>query len=560
MRYFLRHIIRLLAVVPVLSLSSCYYEEEWETIGQEDKMVRVELFTRAASYDAPVSRISANEDAVGGTPWILVFKGSGNGATYVEASQAFTLPNTNQTFVALTKGSGAYRLLILANPQGAFYANNSAYTFSKDKFDQLLSSHNLEYACNLLLTEPLTGTQSSVPFLGQSFPMSCIYDLPGGINAATEIGTTVSPVELIRAVAKVIVKSTASNFTLLGVTAAYNFPHQGQLHRLGSVPMTVSSSSLVSYKNTGANISDAVTNSTAASPIYLFESEKDNDSYIVIKGKYLGTDYYYKMAFVDGSFQKMDLLRNYEYTFTIVNVYGEGHETLDGAVQAPAYNNTHLDIKLTVTDLSAYETTAFDDYYLSVSNSVYIGYGNLATVSYDICSIYLVAEGTSTQLPITGTITSSTGLLAVTAPTGGINVTTSSPQSFTLKAQMASGFVSGEITLRFGNLKKVIEVKKNSAKLTAATVLSFPNVDYGYYMLSGKVDNFSPGYWIKLSPYNVLPRDNDAGEITVDDCRVEAHITAGSNRTGTVYFSTVIDPSDTGGTQYARRIKLDIVQ
>lgn len=560
MRYFLRHIIRLLAVVPVLSLSSCYYEEEWETIGQEDKMVRVELFTRAASYDAPVSRISANEDAVGGTPWILVFKGSGNGATYVEASQAFTLPNTNQTFVALTKGSGAYRLLILTNPQGAFYANNSAYTFSKDKFDQLLSSHNLEYACNLLLTEPLTGTQSSVPFLGQSFPMSCIYDLPGGINAATEIGTTVSPVELIRAVAKVIVKSTASNFTLLGVTAAYNFPHQGQLHRLGSVPMTVSSSSLVSYKNTGANISDAVTNSTAASPIYLFESEKDNDSYIVIKGKYLGTDYYYKMAFVDGSFQKMDLLRNYEYTFTIVNVYGEGHETLDGAVQAPAYNNTHLDIKLTVTDLSAYETTAFDDYYLSVSNSVYIGYGNLATVSYDICSIYLVAEGTSTQLPITGTITSSTGLLAVTAPTGGINVTTSSPQSFTLKAQMASGFVSGEITLRFGNLKKVIEVKKNSAKLTAATVLSFPNVDYGYYMLSGKVDNFSPGYWIKLSPYNVLPRDNDAGEITVDDGRVDAHITAGSNRTGTVYFSTVIDPSDTGGTQYARRIKLDIVQ
>ena len=266
------------------------------------------------------------------------------------------------------------------------------------------------------------------------------------------------------------------------------------------------------------------------------------------------------MAFVDGSFQKMDLLRNYEYTFTIVNVYGEGHETLDGAVQAPAYNNTHLDIKLTVTDLSAYETTAFDDYYLSVSNSVYIGYGNLATVSYDICSIYLVAEGTSTQLPITGTITSSTGLLAVTAPTGGINVTTSSPQSFTLKAQMASGFVSGEITLRFGNLKKVIEVKKNSAKLTAATVLSFPNVDYGYYMLSGKVDNFSPGYWIKLSPYNVLPRDNDAGEITVDDGRVDAHITAGSNRTGTVYFSTVIDPSDTGGTQYARRIKLDIVQ
>lgn len=560
MRYFLRHIIRLLAVVPVLSLSSCYYEEVWETIGQEDKMVRVELFTRAASYDAPVSRISANEDAVGGTPWILVFKGSGNGATYVEASQAFTLPNTNQTFVALTKGSGAYRLLILANPQGTFYANNSAYTFSKDKFDQLLSSHNLEYACNLLLTEPLTGTQSSVPFLGQSFPMSCIYDLPGGINAATEIGTTVSPVELIRAVAKVIVKSTASNFTLLGVTAAYNFPHQGQLHRLGSVPMTVNSSSLVSYKNTGANISDAVANSTAASPIYLFESEKDNDSYIVIKGRYLGTDYYYKMAFVDGSLQKMDLLRNYEYTFTIVNVYGEGHETLDGAVQAPAYNNTHLDIKLTVTDLSAYETTAFDDYYLSVSNSVYIGYGNLATVSYDICSIYLVAEGTSTQLPITGTITSSTGLLTITAPTGGINVTTSSPQSFTLKAQMASGFVSGEITLRFGNLKKVIEVKKNSAKLTAATVLSFPNVDYGYYMLSGKVDNFSSGYWIKLSPYNVLPRDNDAGEITVDDGRIDAHITAGSNRTGTVYFSTVIDPSGTGGTQYARRIKLDIVQ
>lgn len=560
MKDILRHLTYLLTgVLILLSVSSCY-DETLVAAEQEDKTVQLELFTRATSYDTPVSRASANENVVGETPWVLVFKGTGTTATYVEAAQAFTVPGVNKKYVALTKGSGAYRLLILANPQGTFYANGTAYAFRKENFDLLLGSHDLSYACNLLLSEPLVGTQTSVPFLGQSLPMSYVYDVSGGINTSTKIGTTASPIELTRAVAKVIVKNTSGNFTLLGVAAACNLPHQGQLHNLSSVPMTVSSSSLLAYKNASANIADATANSTAANPVYLFESAKANESYIVIKGNYLGTDYYYKMAFVNTNLQKLDLLRNHEYTFTIVNVYGEGHETLEGAIQAPAYNNTHLDVVLKVTDLSAYETTAFDDYYLSVSNSIYIGYGNNTTTGYDICSVYLVAQGSSTQLPITGTITSSTNLLTVTAPTGGINVASATPQSFVLKARMASGFVSGEIVLRFGNLKKVIEVKRNSAKLSTATVLSFPNANYSYYMLSGKVDNYSAGYWMKLSPYNMSPRDNDAGDITVDDGKIDIHVASGTNRIGTAYFSTIIDPSGTEGSRYARRIKLDIVQ
>ena len=72
-------------------MSSCVHEiflsEEsgGEGVEPSDK-VQIEIFTRANSYQLPTTR--AADDEVGMTPWILVFKGDDENATFVEAVQA----------------------------------------------------------------------------------------------------------------------------------------------------------------------------------------------------------------------------------------------------------------------------------------------------------------------------------------------------------------------------------------------------------------------------------------------------------------------------------------
>ena len=112
-------------------------EHDVSTIGQENEeealkeKVQIEIFARAKSYSLPPTR--ALESEVGKTPWILVFKGQGAGATFIEAVQAFEM--INKRYVLLTKqpAGNKYQLLILANPLDQFYYGNAStgYDFNQ---------------------------------------------------------------------------------------------------------------------------------------------------------------------------------------------------------------------------------------------------------------------------------------------------------------------------------------------------------------------------------------------------------------------------------------------
>lgn len=542
MRLRQRHIIQGWLLTLFLLFTSCYEVELLSDATKGDDKVQIELFSRATAYNRPVTRASANENTIAEKPWVLVFKGTDENATFVEAVQAVVM--NGKRYVVLTKQSDACRLLLLAN-----------YDYTAETVP--LSDKTLSEACSLLKTAPLEGNQTAIPYVGASIPMSYLLDL-GGINEATKIGSSATPLSLIRSVAKVVVKNTADNFTFLGVTEVDNVPKQGQLYNLTSTPMT--GASLINYlKSDGSNIADASNNTIAANPIYLYESHIDNNSFVVIKGTYMGVDYYYKMAFVDNTalHNKMHLLRNYVYTFTITQVTGEGHLTAEAARNAPAFNNDKVHAELTVTDASAYETTAFDTYYLSVSNSHYISYNK----TDDLVAFSLLAENKGTET-LGGEIVMPKGLTLVSPSSKifSVGVNENYPQE--VKLTMDSDFKEGVITLKFGNLKKLITVK-NMGSITAETTLKVKE-DLGYYCLSGVVDGATPPSWITLRPSSYTSGDdrNDTKNIVVDDGIINIFVGTGTGTgTATIYLSTIKDPATAAPIEYtASRVKIDITQ
>lgn len=78
MRKIIIHINYLFLLAILLFVTSCEHEvlisEDPEEI--VDDKVRIEIFTRADSYKLPVTKGLNDENTVGITPWILVFKGN----------------------------------------------------------------------------------------------------------------------------------------------------------------------------------------------------------------------------------------------------------------------------------------------------------------------------------------------------------------------------------------------------------------------------------------------------------------------------------------------------
>lgn len=542
MRLRQRHIIQGWLLTLFLLFTSCYEVELLSDATKGDDKVQIELFSRATAYNRPVTRATANEDAIAEKPWVLVFKGTNDNATFVEAAQAMVM--NGKRYVLLTKQSEACRLLLLAN-----YEYNATLT----------SETTLAQACSLLMTDALDDNQTTIPYVDASIPMSYLLNLSGGINAATKIGSTENPLKLIRSVAKVVVKNTAANFTFLGVTEVDNVPKQGQLYNLTpDTPMT--GATLINYQTgSTSNIADASDNTIEANPIYLYESHIDNNSFVVIKGTYMGVDYYYKMAFVDNTAQhnKMNLLRNTIYTYTITQVTGEGHLTAEAARNAPAFNNDKVHAELTVTDASAYETTAFDTYYLSVSNSHYISYNK----TDELVAFSLLAEnkGTETlngQIVIPEELTEE---LTLVSPSSTFSVAADGSYSQDVVLTMASNFVQGVITLKFGNLKKLITVKKMGT-IAAGNTLDVKGT-LGYYCLSGVVDGTTS--WITLRPSTYKSADGDrdvTSTLMVDDGIINIYVGSGSG-TATIYLTTIKDPATAAPIEYtASRVKIDITK
>lgn len=172
-------------------------------------------------------------------------------------------------------------------------------------------------------------------------------------------------VPLVRNFARISVKESANNFELTGFYVV-NTRAEGSV-----APYAQNKGEFVEYTNADATndfaaksynelVSEAgyvgfeageltenpieSTTVGANNYVYVRETAKNSDPFIIVKGKYNGstTDTYYKLAFMlelNGTKQPASILRNFSYEFDITSVAKAGYASLDEAAEAEAENN-----------------------------------------------------------------------------------------------------------------------------------------------------------------------------------------------------------------------------
>lgn len=603
MNYLLRHILLLLMVA--LPLAGCireYYSLEEENISGDK--VQIEIFTRANSYHTPVMRGLSEENIVGMTPWVLVFIGSGDNAVFAEAVQAFEL--VGKRYVILSKQTVPCRLLILANPQSKFHygmgdASGSEFT-QENLLDKITpGSTTLSDVCSKLLTEPIDNLPMSFPFaeVGETIPMSYLLDIPN-INEDTKIAEPDnSSLQLIRIVAKMEVINKATNFRLEGISSVMNAPKQGQLHRLVTTdPLNNDNQDLVEYHKNDGYITDVVSaetivlneQTTENSPIYLFESKSGTakDTYIIVRGKYyegldgrnneIWTEYFYKMALVDITQNSLNILRNHQYKFIITEVRGRGYNSVEDAkVSKPS--NIDLNYTIKVIDPSSYEIIANNDYYLGVSNSLFLAYTNVDE-TYDA---FTLVTNCTRNFPYSRDITpwnswtgNATTDFVIADPTDSkipITDNLNTPIEYNVKVMIRGDMPYDDnngpeqyIILMLGNIEKKVYVRRRNAISVLGEIFKVPDTYGDFSFQSGLVIEKEAKEWIKLAP-GPQSSDirNDADNIVVDNNEIYVHVLPnisptgdGIQRTGTIYLTTNRSIWWNPGSTF--RIKVSITQ
>lgn len=536
----------------LLCMVSCVQEEVAPLVPAEEvDQVSIELFTRLRSYDTPVSRAEAEEDEVSKDPWILVFTDVGGGvsdnAVFAEAAQA-NINVGNKSYVLLKSQNVTSWILILANPQEKFYVGNMAYDFSIDNFNNRFTGQTLASVTSQISAIPMS-TVNEPPFVGKTLPMSYLYEATGGINVNTKIGTTDVPLELTRAVAKIVVKSNTADFTLLGVHSVYNMNKNTVLHNLSGVPETATNVLDYIKSNTDEDFVFATTN--IADPIYVYEAEANSNTYMIIHGLYKGTEYYYKMAIADRDFNYMDIKRNHEYEFTIVSANSPGFATYADALLSKP-NNMDLKYEVKITDLSSYEIKANSEYFLAVSNRLCIIYDDTESSGNQYIAFTLTTDCTyahrfsdeSNYLKV------SNGAMSIVSPTPAripSAANANSPVTTDVIVKLPTGSADkSTINIKLGNIEQTVDVVRKSIIPVGGAVVNYytknaGTYDFEYYLLTAKVDNSAP--WITMkNKYGVTSADPNS--IMVEDGVIDIHVASTSVARNTViYLTTIRNPN-----------------
>ena len=543
------HIIYLLVLLTFFSACSIKEEVPGEPVTIGETKVRFELFTKAGTYGLPVSRAGENESVVDQQPWVLVFLGTGGTASFVEAVQA-ELYN-GKTYVYLEEQAGNCQLLILANSPNRFYMNGVGYAYTADNLVNTLRGRDLDYACRNLLTEALIDPQYTVPYSGQKLPMSDLVNL-----SKIDASVTIPNIQLKRIVGKIVVENTDADFVLEGIAVVANVAKNSKLHNLtDALEQNIGADNLVEYRKDDSyalNIVDAeeiVTGgqTTKNNPLYVYETHSlSNDTYLVIRGQYKGEMFFYKMALVNNDQHVLDILRNTEYIFTITSVRGRGFISMADA-KASLASNTNLDYSILVQEESSYEIVSNNEYYLGVTNSHFEIYASAASGTAYV-AFSLITDCKSESIG-ERTITATSGLRIVSPVDGMIPVSTTLPSQ--VKIEMLTGFTSGEIELRLGNLRKTVTVKRREQVTSSGTIIS-SFIDDGYY-ISAYVEDYVNHSWLKLGPEEGEVR-NDPDYIYVDNGKIKLYVeqNTSGNREGVVYVSV--------GKGITQRIKVYITQ
>lgn len=299
----------ILTGVALLLISCTNAEIQVDKVDPQNKVALLEVYTNLDKFHDGNTKVGmASEDAIGATPWVLVFSGTGDDATFLEAKQA-TIVGA-KSIVSLVPRSTPCRLLIVSNvTQGISQIGNMAQDFADVVNSIPLSTTFKSVVDNMLFAPPLGSfnTHFFVPYTNNDpLPMSAEHQMPM-IASGMTIGTEASKLVLTRAVAKITVSSVAPNFTLVAATAL-NVAMNCRLFQLPSSPLLDNTGYVTSYYRSLINIpltdfAPATDNDTDANPLYIYETRKEDNTAVMIQT----SRGYFKLAMVNASGAPIDM-------------------------------------------------------------------------------------------------------------------------------------------------------------------------------------------------------------------------------------------------------------
>jgi len=496
-----------------------------------DNKVRLQLKLDTGDYTRPVTRNA--ENVMGDHVWVLVFDGTQKeNADFKEMAKASI--SDDDLFVTLTKSTAHSHVLVIANIPDNYYNKDkdAEDAFNQENIINALTGKTLSYCQDILYTTFLAQPAvATIPYTTQSIPMAGIAEVPGGITESTVLSNTdTNKLQLTRIVAKTGVSNISEDFELLR-TILINAPRQGSFLHLTTTDIDTSVTQLTDYPE------------TTPTPVYLYESAVENKTALIIKGKYKGAEYYYKLGFVDPSGNSMPIQRNKYYKFQITAITGPGKSSFDDArIEAPQ----NISYSIEVLDDTSHDIISNGKYYLGVSNSELHVYGEGAQSG--IIALTVNTDATTAMGITTNLVTAEGTGLTVTHPVNSINLATSSqPGSTDIKIALAPHFESGAIHINLGDLAKTVKISRRKP-------LSYTGVEviYGSYVSAVITERGIGEQWLSLSGDGITSSHEEIILQTPGPVYIMApsHITSnsGTNRNGGEFF--LVGNNDAGRIKF----------
>lgn len=481
---------------------SCVREPETGNRGGERQSTTV--FMKTITRETASTRAVKN-DADISSAYILLFDGKEDASLLLDWNKA--LPQQNGAYsVDIRKHGDACYAVVIANSEDEI----------KSQKDSWGESTTLKDVRENLKINTLQQTGGIISALPARHPMHGVYELTDGINATTTIGTMETPVELIRATAKVTVtySGKGGDFALIGANVG-NAPVNGFVFPDVNGSAGVAAIPVANYGMGGdieqmlSGINPEVSNATF--PLYLYESPKDNETFVIVKGSYKGTEGYYRINLLtEDKTEQLPVLRNYYYRITITRAMRPGYSTAQEAIDNPAENGLQATIE--VSDPYSHEIISDGKHFLGVTNSELWIYDSYVMNEFHVNSMtYSSSDKTSNYesplwgngfLATTVTYTTDAGweLGKVTADNGirfrksnaEWNVITDellldaaidAPVSRDVIITIPHDLVQGTVTIKVGTLEKKILIKRDDVISVMGDV-----IDLGTGFSSGEID------------------------------------------------------------------------
>lgn len=284
--------------------------------------------------------------------------------------------------------------VIAYNSDGGFISQNPVTMGTDGKITPSLPSGTATVAVvtNVSLTDDQCANLSST-FLTTT--PSASAPVCWGSATVNDLLTSTSPtISLLRMTAKVTVQtaSSASDFTLEGIKMYYTASS-------GSVAPAASSltNGAVTSTTTASDVAYSASYGNYTTASQVFYETPAGHTFLIVKGKYNGTEGFYKVKLYDNSVttsnKELDLLRNHNYIVTINSVNEAGYSTEEAAKAGDAENR----MKVTVVDDNPkiVDMISCKDYELGVCAPLPMD-GNGGTINATVVTSYQKSKSSNT--------------------------------------------------------------------------------------------------------------------------------------------------------------------